>query len=187
MKTIYSIIFALLAISIHAQELKLSDINSPEYGQGTSIGVSILGDGLAGLQLRHVLGNEDQLELNTTFWNVAVSEISSDDIVLFNGVFFRAGYNFHLGNNVKEKKGKRKFRKNYLSVKPGLGFARVNAQSIALTWHKEMFFVDQPQSSKGIDLGLQFIHFTNNRTGYSFGDSYSIFLRFDWAWFRGGK
>ena len=167
-----------------------SDINSVEYGQGTSVGFSILGDGL-GLMLRRTLKSEDQIGLGTHFFLSFVQNAAGTSIDRVNpGVFFRTEYNFHLGNTYKEiaKRSyvKRKFKKHYISVKAGAALSEFNVYSFVLSWHRESFRVKNKLYARGLDLGVAY-NFIPNDSANLFTNTVGVYFRLDWTWFRHNK
>ena len=194
-KIFFSYLFLLFTtcITLHAQKISdytpmyLSDIDATEYGQGTGIGFSILGDGL-GFQVRKTLKTQDQIGLGTHLFVTAVSNPEQTEFDrLAPGIFLRGEYNFHLGNKLKEKAKrtyvKRKLRKHYLSAKAGAGFSTFNTYSAVLSWHRETFKVGNKKVARGLDLGIAYNIVPDSATSL-IGSSVGIYLRFDWMWFR---
>ena len=186
MKTIFTFCFAFLVLGLSAQLNILDDYNHEDYGQGTSIGVNIFGDGL-GLMLRRTLPSQDQIEINPSFWVLGIQD-ASDDVTFYGGAYLRAGYNFYMGNTLKiksnERRVKEKYRKHYISVKPGIGTSIVQGAGVALTWHRETFKNKNIKAASGLDLGMEYRSYFGESSGLQFQNYYGVYLRIDWSWYR---
>ncbi len=186
MKTIITFCLVCVAFFSTAQESLLDDYRAEDYGQGTSIGLNIFGDGL-GLMLRRTLGSQDQIEINPSFWILGIQDVN-DDVTWYGGAFLRAGYNFYMGNTLKikgnEHRIKEKYRKHYISVKPGIGTSVVEGAGVAFTWHRETFRNKNAKAARGLDLGVEYRSYFGEPTGVQFRNYYGVYLRIDWSWYR---
>ncbi len=192
----FFIFFNFFSVNLQSQindkieQTTLSDIDSKSYGQGAAFGFSIFGDGLSFIA-RRSLKSEDQIGLSTSFGLDFELNDDRDSILrVVPGIAFRFEYNFHLGNTYKEKmkKGrfKKKFRKHYISIKPGASFALDNTYGIALTWRRETFLLENKNHVRGLDLGI-FYNVNDSETNNLTGSRAGIYFRLDWTWFRNNK
>ncbi len=129
--------------------------------------------------------NQNQFEISPsltsqiqTFVNInGETEVESTNA----GINVGGAYNIYLG--AKEKSYKNKLIKNYVGLRANVGFAGNALIGGHIVWHREAFYIGDYNYSRGLDLGLGFMEVVDNDFD-SFNDGFTIFLKFDWNWFR---
>ncbi len=197
------LIILLLLTTVHLQAQEAIpqnnfDIN-PEFGGNSSLGFTILGDGLSFLY-RKQLKNYNQIE-SSIGGSVLVltkdNDIDEIDEVSNLGLLrLGAGYNVFFGEKERIKKEDHKIRRNYLSIKGGAGISKLSYGRVGITWHREWFRKEkkyQPRHSTGFDLGYMY-HFALNdwdreldNLGYDDANylpfAHGIYFRLEWNFF----
>lgn len=188
--TIVLIVF--IADSTFSQERRNRDkektLESSEFGKKSSIGVSIFGLGVVGVNSRFVTKNESQIEVELSYapaFDGGINPELDDFFDLDNydqGATLLAGYNVITGK--RDKWWKEKFIKNYVSIKAGYWLTTDNNYYIVgSNWHREAFKYRNKSRSFGLDLGLACLINTNSRT-LSRRVEPALFFRLDWNFFK---
>lgn len=196
MKYLFSFLLILCLITnINAQSksrvknIYEDDEISEYYADGTSIGVSLLGEGIVGLQFRTRVARENQIGLNASLSGVT-AEIGPDEYEFYQGLALGAEYNILLGSRMKERPKrnyvKRKFKKHYLSVKAVALFARYQSVNGVITWRMETFYPADFNYSRGFDLGLSYQNFFDSFEA-PLNSVINLFIKVDWNWYRNNR
>jgi len=164
--------------------LTIEDFTASEYGDGTSIGFGIL-NGISLITRTRVGQGQDQLGGSIGFSTAPDDPFNPQDLFIVTSIL--PEYNFYLGNTYKEKikrtKVKQKYRKHFLSAKPGILIGGEGLRYVgAITWHRQTYTPYKTDYTRGFDLGLQYISAND-----TFDDMFTLFLRVDWSWFRNGQ
>jgi len=135
------------------------NLESSDFGQKSSIGVSIFGLGVVGVNSRFVTKNESQVEVELSYapaFDGGINPEVDDFLDLDNydqGATLLAGYNVITGK--RDKWWKEKFIKNYVSIKAGYWYTTdKNYYIVGSNWHREAFKYRNKSRSFGLDLGL---------------------------------
>lgn len=166
------------------------DYEPEEFGQGRSIGLSLLGDGIIGMTFKFVQDNQNQIEINPAYTGRAEVFTVNDEIIwgdYYHGIAVTGGYNLFTGSNYKSRK--RKVIKNYVGLKGGLMYRGEPELITGVVWHREAFRSHENNYSRGLDLGLRYTKILGNGvyvdSDYgTFQDEVTIYLKVDWNWFR---
>lgn len=163
-------------------------LESQEFGKKSSVGVSIFGLGLVGINSRFVTKNESQIEIDLSYAPAfeAFGNPELDDLFDLDnydqGVTLIGGYNVITGK--RDKWWKEKFVKNYVSIKAGYWYTtNKNYYVVGSTWHREAFKYRNKSRSFGLDLGLACLINTNSNT-FSSRVTPALFFRMDWNFFK---
>ncbi len=181
-KTFYlAAILMSLATSIQAQAFEYVPV---EYGPKRSVGLSIFGEGLAGIVVKIVQPNQNQWEIIGSFAMAAQILLDSNDDIesvnLYNGVSLLGGYNLMTGSRYKSKKDK--VIKNYIGLKTGVVNLSTLDYRAGVHWHREAFRAKDFAYSRGLDLGL--MYYTDDDNIIQGDQMVKLYLRLEWNWFR---
>lgn len=189
-----TVLFFALLFSLQAQHIKeytpmlKSDFNSEDFGKGYSIGFYLFGEG-HGFLMRKTLKSEHQIGVAVSPFILAITFLPNNEgIDRFRpGFFVRPEFNILLGSNFKEKAKKdfvkRKYKKHYLSIKPGAGLTFDRIYSLALTWHRERFDVLNKNYAHGLDIGIKYSAF-DSTVDNGFSEGIGVFFRLDFNWYK---
>ena len=173
-------LFCISGVSAQSQSNQES-LDPSEYGQNRSIGISLLGDGLAGVVLRFVSPNQNQFEISPSFASSFVTDIDDNIELEALGINVGGAYNIYLGT--KEKSHKNKIIKNYIGLRGNIGFVGDPIVGGHLVWHREAFYKGDHNYSRGLDLGIGITEIIDSNVDVV-NSGFNVFIKFDWNWFR---
>ncbi len=190
----YPVFFLLSIISLvaNAQEwdtytpMFITDFNSNDFAKGESFGVNFSVDGV-GFAANSTFESEDQLGFSLSYRpNLESNELRRTFLQLDNSFYFNAEFNIHLGNSFKERYNSyslwRKYKKHYISLKPGVRIGYENNYDIALTWRREAFNVNTKHRAFVFDVGGRLL-LADDILNISVSDHLNLYLRIAWNWF----
>lgn len=187
-KLLVVLIFVFLIVdNTYSQERRKSrdqqqEIKSSDFGKSHSVGISLLGLGLAGINSKLILFNESQLEVDISYAPfVAGSELI--DATRWNkGVTFAGGFNLAVGK--KDKWWNQKVIKHYVSLKGGYWLSDYQNYFFAgPTWRRESFKYRNRSRSFAFDLGLIYLMATEE-TRFRDPSLVTLFFRMDFNFFK---
>lgn len=185
--TLFFFLISPLFSSVNAQQKQQeeAEINSGLYGKGHSIGVTIFGTGVGAVG-RKVLANGDQVELNVSYTGQLVGLDEDDENTEFySGVDLVPGYNFLVGEKIKNESKEIKLVRNYMSLKAGYTFSHFDRSMAMITWRRERFREKNKTYGFGLDLGFIYYGALNPEDLNVFPqDGAGIYFRLDWNFYR---
>lgn len=167
------------------EQLAEAEIDTELYGKGRSIGVTIFGTGVGAIG-RKVMDSGDQIEFNISYTGQLVGTDEDDeDNQFYSGIDLVPGYNFLVGEKLKDERNERKLIKNFISLKAGYTFSHFNRSMGMLTWRRESFKEKNTQYGFGLELGFIYYGPVNPQDLNLFpSDGAGIFFRLDWNFYR---
>jgi len=169
----------------YSQKYK-SDYNSSDFADGESFGVNFSIDGI-GFAANSTFRSEHQLGFSIAYRPlVEFNDRSREVLNLDQSFYFNGEFNLHLGNSFIERYNAhsiwRKYKKHYISFKPGVRIGIDNNYDFALTWKREAFNVKTRHRAFVLDAGARFFFENEIRIGPVF-NNIDPYVRLAWNWF----